>query len=177
MISENQGGLCTMCGREMTDDDCSSAPLCSQCSLDAAERKLGEQRASSQAGQPDPRVELRRRQAWRTGVVWTVGVLSAAVILFQLPAVFRAATPQRALYAGTVKANSSAEACIANLWKASADMSEGRKPSPSLVCPASKQPYRVTTVDGVTVVACPTPQEHKLTSLTVKSTARVPEVR
>lgn len=123
----------------------------------------------------EPRVAAHPRRRLATAVA--LCLLSVVVMSASAPSTFAASTPARPLHAGASQLDSSADACIATLWKLIADKSEGRTTEPGVLCPGCKQPYVYTQYLGVTTISCPQPARHGATSISVRSDTKVPVAR
>ena len=120
-----------------------------------------------------PRANPRRRIA----IASVMCLLSLTVMTASAPSTFAVSAPAQPLHAGTARLNSSADACISQLWTLIADKSEGLPSRAAVVCPTSGKPYIYTQFQGITTISCPDPARHGATSLSVRSDTKVPVAR
>jgi predicted RNA-binding Zn-ribbon protein involved in translation (DUF1610 family) len=169
-------GLCASCGVQLAPNDASTAPYCSQCAADRAERDLASRQTDSAVKRPDDQERARARHRARTTTMWVLGILALAVIAWRAPLVYSSTRPRPPLRIGVQTTDRRADQCIANLWIAASKLPADTA-AEGLTCPASGRPYSATKQDTRVVVACPSPEEHGLKSLSVNSVTLVPEVQ
>lgn len=184
---------CERCGTELLSAD--PAPLCATCWLTEGATmsvptvdSINGVRMRRVATRPDARYSPRHTQLHnevkrpshprrRLAVAATLSVLSVFIMTASVPSTFAASTPATSLYAGEVKLDKGADACIGMLWKLVAAKSEGLPTPSAIVCPASAKPYIYTQLKGVTTISCPDPSRHGATSISVRSDTKVPVAR
>ncbi len=161
-------------------------PLCGECA--AAGGKCRVCAAMDAAGdirqQDDARAEeLAERDARRrkmatakTAVLWLIVLVCLAATLWQLPAAKESLEPPKPLRSGTYHTDAVADACITNLWQISKSLQQREPVNAALVCPLTKAPYVTRNSNGLTVYACPNPNQHGLRSLAVSRRDPVPTV-
>jgi len=123
---------------------------------------------------PPPVVEKSARRG-HTGTI--VAAACGLVILTQLPALRASFDDTPSIRTGAAEVDDDTDACIDTLWQVSSLLQYGSFRGKEWVEPISKQPYVVREEDGDTVVECPNPGTHNLSSLHVSSAQRAPEAR
>lgn len=123
---------------------------------------------------PSPVVEKPARKG-HTGRI--VAAVCGLVILTQLPALRASFETLPSIRIGAADVDDDTDACIDTLWQVSSLLQYGSFRGGEWVEPITKQPYVVREDDGDTVVECPNPGAHNLTSLHVSSAQRAPEAR
>ena len=106
-----------------------------------------------------------------------VAAVCGLVILTQLPALRASFETLPSIRIGAADVDDDTDACIDTLWQVSSLLQYGSFRGGEWVEPITKQPYVVREDDGDTVVECPNPGAHNLTSLHVSSAQRAPEAR
>jgi predicted RNA-binding Zn-ribbon protein involved in translation (DUF1610 family) len=171
------GDLCAGCGKQLESNDTSTAPYCSQCAADRAERDLAVSQAEHDRTAPNPQQRAQTKRRLRTAALWVLGVAAVIVIGWRAPAVYSATQPPKPIRIGVQSTNQQADKCISNLWTVAEQMPVSKEPAAGLACPASGKPYVTVRQSDSVVVSCPNPASHDLTSLSVSSLTLVPEVK
>jgi hypothetical protein len=171
-VSEKDNmGQCECCGANLSPDE---SGLCTTCAIEAAEGAVEANRvtevASVRAISEAEARPVRLRNAWIVLLC-----VCAALIVWRIPAVVDATTPQPPLRTGVYTTAGNCDECVANLWTMSVALADSKRAKPALVCPASGAVYVVQAQDAATVVSCPNPEKHDLSSLSISSTVRIPE--
>jgi hypothetical protein len=123
---------------------------------------------------PPPVVEKSARKG-HTGRI--VAAVCGVVILAQLPALRASFESPPSIRVGATDVDDDTDACIDTLWQVSSLLQYGSFRGGEWVEPITKQPYVVREENGDTVVECPNPSAHNLSSLHVSNAQRAPEAR
>jgi hypothetical protein len=124
------------------------------------------------ASAPAERAPARPRPTGRI-----VAAVCGLVFVVQLPALRAAFETPPSIRIGAIDTDGDTDACIDTLWKVSSLLQYGSFRGGEWVEPVTKRPYLVREDDGNTVVECPNPGAHELSSLHVSSSHRAPEAR
>lgn len=168
MDGSQAGRTCSQCGAQLEDD---ASNLCLACAVGAADAQV-----ESAPSTPDA-VERRLRGA-PTSVLYGICLVCLAIIAWRGPAFVQSVQPQHPIRTGVYTTAGQCDACVENLWVFSAALMDGSElPAQRLTCPATGEPYVVTESADGTVVSCPNPEEHSLSSLSVGGGVQIPEAR
>jgi hypothetical protein len=151
---------CVMCGKPAQAGD-----FCPDCYKGLEERYRPREAAPSKP----PR-------DWRP-VLWSAAAACLAVAALRAPSAVKAFSPPKPFRAGAVDTDAAADRCLRSLWTASRLIQEGRWPSPGFACPSTGRPYLTEGTGPDLSVRCPSPEAHRLSSLSVSRRNPVPEAR
>jgi hypothetical protein len=93
--------------------------------------------------------------------------------MIHYPQVTAAFTKDPPLHQGGYGADRQTDQCVANLWRISRLLQEGKPIPANLLCPAGGRPY----IQQGDSIVCPNPQAHKQNLLKVSRRNPVPEVQ
>ncbi|MBW1702469.1 MAG: hypothetical protein JRJ69_01930 [Deltaproteobacteria bacterium] len=170
-------------------------PLCVQCAIrEGAETFICSRCAALKASQDavqdvEQRIEEkesksrdREEKKKRKSRLWIAAQLiilfvCVSIVVVQAPKLISAFTEKEKPFRyGTYSTDSRTDQCINNLWRISKLLQQGQMPGKDIVCPVSKRPYMVTTVDGDLVVRCPNPVLHGFEEIMISKTNPMPEL-
>jgi glutamine synthetase adenylyltransferase len=132
------------------------------------EQHLQESAAPATRTLPSP-----RRHSWLLPCM--VSIVSTAIIGLQTPALLDMLKERPPLRNGTAATDAFTDACINQLWTISS-LRQQEQTFTHIVEPLSQKPYVTKTIQGETIVECPTPALHGVTALRISDNAPVPEV-
>ena len=169
--------LKTFARREtMTESDHSSPEDPRKAAMEALadfDRKEAE-RLEEQAAKA---AEKEKRKGRRLIFQWAIIIVCLGVIGYQMPRLAGAlGSKEKPLRRGTMATDALTDQCIANLWKVSKQLQEGRPVGADLVCPASNQPFEIRTVGDDTVARSPKPELYGFREIRVSKNKPVPEL-
>lgn len=137
---------------------------------------MGAADARVEAAPSAPEPEERRLRGIPAPVLYAICIVCLVIIAWRGPAFVQSMQPQHPIRTGVYTTEGQCDACVANLWVFSAAMADGSSlPAEDLTCPATGKPYVVEDSSDGTVVSCPNPEEHGLSSLSVGGGAQIPE--
>lgn len=163
-------GQCTCCGACLALDE---SGLCTTCAIDAAEGAVEANRAAGVSTRVVSEADVRPARMRLVRIV--LMCVCVALIVWRIPAVVDATTPQPPLRTGVYTTAGRCDTCVANLWTMSGALAGGTRADAALVCPATGAVYVVRAQDAATIVSCPNPGKHDLSSLSISSAVRIPE--
>ena len=164
--------ICENCGETFHKDEQDSGskqPYCSRCMVELAEQYVPETSDMS---------KLKRIRKSRVGVtlLWITLFACISIIAIQVPKLISAFKEDKPIRYGTSSTDAQTDQCIKNLWRISKLLQEGKLPGKDIVCPVSKKPYVVTTIEGEVVVRCANPELHGLKEIRVSEKNPMPEL-
>jgi len=123
--------------------------------------------------------EARKRRKSRIWLVsqWIILLACLSIIAIQVPKLISSFEEEKPIRYGTYSTDAKTDQCIKNLWHISRLIQEGRLPGKDIVCPVSKMPYVINTVDGNIVIHCPNPEKHGFKEIRVSKKNPNPELR
>lgn len=169
-------------------------PICDQCATSGKDevftcsRCVALKAAREAAHEMDERIEekeskvhareVRKKIRARIGAVFQWGILLAGifVIVVQTPRLISAFKDHKPIRFGTYHTDAQTDRCIKNLWLIARRLQEGKMPGKDIVCPASRRPYVVATIDGDVVVRTPSPGLYGFKEIRVSRRKPVPEL-
>lgn len=162
------GFKCRSCGAVLGSEEASrdSRQYCLKCAVAIAEDHIPDRRRSS------PARKLWMPAAW-IYVRWAVIVACLVLVAVRLQGIKNVLQAEKPIRIGSYATDDVADECIRNLWR----ISGGMVPEDSMVCPASRQPYRAGRTGSDTAVSCPDPERHGVRMITVAGKKRIPEVK
>ena len=108
---------------------------------------------------------------------WIIIIVCLGIVGYRLPkladALSRKAKPLRH---GTLATDALTDQCIANLWKVSQRIQEGKPVGADLVCPTSKQPFVVRKIGDDVVIRSPRPELYGFKEIRVSKKKPMPEL-
>ena len=147
-----------------------------------AEKRYNAQWIVSMAEKTAPEEEAKSKKRKPRGKIWSI-LLSVfiagfiVVMAIQIPDLMETTKPGKPIRLGSYDTDDATDQCIKNLWQISRLLQEGKTPDASIVCPVSKIPYRVKSMDYNIIVSCPNPEKHRFTIVQVQKATKIPEVR
>lgn len=121
--------------------------------------------------------EKEKRKRRRRLVQWTIVIVCLGVMGYQVPRLADTLNRQeKPLRRGTMATDALTDQCVANLWKVSKRLQEGRSVGTDLVCPASKQPFEIKKVGDDVIARSPKPERYGFKEIRVSKKHPVPEV-
>jgi len=148
-------------------------PLCRNCAF-----KFDSDDKTPAPGKQEGREKRKRQPRGRNiaNLIWG-GVLLASLITFLalLPRLTSSFAGDRPARIGTAEIDSVGDQCINNLWKISKILQETGLIEGGITCPASGKTYNVQVLQSDTVVSCPSPELHKVTSISVSKNSPFPK--
>jgi HPt (histidine-containing phosphotransfer) domain-containing protein len=163
------GTACRSCGTHFSAEPDDPRGLCPQCAVRQAEAVMTKEQKA--AHRPPP----GRRRRYSVVLVVVLFVVAAVVIAFQAPKFVEASRPAKPIRVGFADTDEAADRCIANLWRISKTLQEGKTIEASLSCPASGQSYRAEGEGDDRTYHCPNPGRHGLSILFVEKGTRIPQ--
>lgn len=163
--------ICKRCGKPFSKDEQgadSEQLYCSRCMIELAEQYVPEEVEIS---------KLKRIRKSRVGMtlLWITLFICISIIAIQAPKLISALTKEeKPIRYGTYSTDAQTDQCINNLWHISKLLQQGKLPGKDIVCPVSKNPYVVTTIEGDVVVRCANPELHGLKGIRVSEKGPVP---
>jgi CheY-like chemotaxis protein len=181
-------GRCGRCGNSfcaqcltLTEPD--GSRYCNKCAFKSAVETSVEDQAEKEAEQRErgaARESREQKRERRRKVILLTGIGACLLIIaFQLsPFSPRGigGLRQRPARFGPMATDSKTDQCLNNLWEIARMLQEGEELDPSLKCPASGKPYKVSFERGKIIVRCPTPGRHGVSELLVSKDPPIPEV-
>jgi len=165
------GAICKKCGKSFTKGEQTADNeqlYCSSCMIELAEQYVPEEVEISKS---------KRIRKSRVGVVllWIILCVCILIIAIQAPKLISALTKEeKPIRYGTYSTDAQTDQCINNLWHISKLLQQGKLPGKDIVCPVSKKPYVVTTIEGDTVVRCANPRFHGFKEIRVSENDPMP---
>jgi len=146
---------------------------CRSCTIHIASELVS--RAESDEAVRQEEMAHRQEGRGRGLLIFQYAIILAAVVLIvlQVPTISRSLQGEKPLRQGTWETDSAGDECIANLWKVSALLQQG-KTIGGLKCPVSTKPYALAKEGGTLTVNCPNPGLHGLVTLRVRKGDPVP---
>lgn len=163
--------VCKRCGKPLNKGKQgadSDQLYCSRCIIELAEQYVPEEVESS---------KLKRIRKSRVGVVllWIILCACISIIAIQVPKLISVFTKgEKPIRYGTYSTDAQTDQCINNLWNISKLLQQGKLPGKDIVCPVSKNPYVITTIEGDVVVSCANPKLHGLKEIRVSEKDPIP---
>ena len=108
---------------------------------------------------------------------WIILLACISIIAVQAPKLICAFKGEKPIRYGTYSTDARTDQCINNLWHISKLLQEGKLPGKDILCPMSKKPYVVTTIEEDVAVCCPNPELHRLKEIRVTKKNPIAEVR
>ena len=170
--SSQEHEVCRECGTPLGEGQ---GDLCFACAMASADERVSHAQVAAEQDRLPVESRRTRMKQLPTIALLAVCVVCLGVIVWRAPAFVEGLQSDRPIRTGPMTSAGSCDECVQNLWSASAALGERRDPPSDLRCPASGAAYRIEREAGMIVVACPNPEEHKLSSLSVSSERRVPE--
>lgn len=132
-------------------------------------RRLEDQRA-------DEARKNRQKFRWRV-FQWTVIAVCLGIIGYQIPQIADALNPNaKPLRRGTTATDAITDQCIADLWKVSRRLQEGKSVGKDRVCPASNLPFEIVRTGDDLIVRTPRPDLYGFKDIRVSKKRPVPEL-
>lgn len=162
---------CTTCGADLAPDE---SGLCTTCSIELAEGAATASSAATVERNAKSTRDPAKRAARKRLIELFVIVVCLAVIAWRVPAFVEAVAPEAPVRIGPYTTSGSCDACVANLWEISTLLTAEKSIPASFMCPSMDVAYVVEKRGDVTVVSCPNPEKHGLSSLSVSDDRPIP---
>ena len=160
--------VCRGCGKKLSKDE-QGAEYCSRCMIERAEEYVPE------AKERPPIKPEKKSKAW-VMVQVTIIVIGLAVIALQVPRLTAALQEGQPLRQGAYATDTQTDQCIANLWRISKLIQEGKMSDYDMVCPLRNKPYEIEDSGEDIIVRCPNPGLHGFHKIQVSKRRPVPEL-
>lgn len=150
---------CSECGKQVATGDLDRG-RCMECAIADAERKIPVSSVEADHGDG-------AKKRYKTALFGALVVVFLVVAFIQVPKITPYINPSTGAPArqGVQRTNAGIDSCIENLGIAADQLDVDGQVDPALACPVSGGVYVQRTEGGVTVIECPSPAEHDLTSL------------
>ena len=121
--------------------------------------------------------DREKRKRLNKVLQWAVVVICLGIVGYQAPRLADAlGGKKKPLRQGSLATDELTDQCIANLWKVSRRLQEGRPVGADLICPASKKPFEIVTTGDDVVARSPRPDLYGFREIRVSKKNPVPEL-